>query len=494
MSIRAKLMVTFVAIILLVAIIMGVSHYRLLETYFRGVVAAQLAQLGPQLQKFIETVGIPPADAPTATQLAGAVASITQSRTLVTDARGVVLVDTVDGNGMVGETIPVSLIGRTLRGRGETFNFPTVGPDAVALAIPWVTGGRVTGTLVIVRSVRIAARQITGETSSSVLKAALIASAVAAVVAYFLSSTISDPLRKMAQVARSISKGNFKEKVPVQSSDELGDLAEAMNSMSGEISGLIDSLTQEKEKLQALMDERTDMMSDISHDLRTPVTSIRGFVEALRDGIIKDESEKTHTLNIIHEESERLSRLVDDLFYLARLESGEIPAETAELSFAQLVESSVEKIRPIAMEKHVDVLLSVDEDAAGLKVHGSSDRLTRAILNILDNAIKYSPENGHVKALVRSQHAQASLKSSEAVLRAVVSISDQGPGIAESDLPHVFQRFYRADKSRSRTKSGAGLGLSIAKLVVDQHKGDIRVESVPGRGTTFHIALPASRT
>jgi signal transduction histidine kinase len=488
-------MVTFVAIILLVAIVMGVLHYRLLEGYFRRAAASQLTAQGPRLQTLVEAVNVPVADTGIVRQLAAAAASITQSRALVTDVRGMVLVDTTEGKGLTGETISASLISRVLRGRIEAFDFPTAGTDAVAVAIPWVASGRVTGTLIIIRSVRIAARQITGETSSSVLKAAFLASAAAAVVAYFLSSTITNPLRKMAQVARSVSKGSFKEKVDVKSADELGDLAEALNSMSDEISALIDNLTQEKEKLRALMEERTNMMSDISHDLRTPVTSIRGFVEALRDGIIKDESEKSRTLNIIHEESERLARLVDDLFYLARLESGEIPVEMKEVDLPAVVRSSVQTILPIAREKQVDVILTSDEaaEASGLlRVVGSADRLTRAILNVLDNAIKYSPENGQVRVLVLPQEVEVPGKRGETVRRAVVSVADQGPGIPEQDISHVFERFYRADKARSRAKSGAGLGLSIARLIVEQHGGSMWAQSVMGQGSTFSFAIPTS--
>ncbi len=164
-----------------------------------------------------------------------------------------------------------------------------------------------------------------------------------------------------------------------------------MNSMSHEISVLVDNLTREKEKLQTLAEERQNMMSDISHDLRTPVTSIKGFIEALQDGVIKGEDEQRRTLAIIHDESERLARLVEDLFYLARLEAGEIPVEMARVDLADVVRSSMDAIRPLALEKRIDLRLSTDEStcAGRAVVTGSADRLTRAILNLLDNAIKY---------------------------------------------------------------------------------------------------------
>ncbi len=484
MSLRGRLLVMFVAIILLVAVTMGLYHYRVLDALFRQALATQMARSGPSIRGFLQNLGVPPSDTPGIRQLASLYELSNQARVIITDSRGAIIIDTgSDSRSLVGETVPAGLISGTLRqGAIQTFDYPAAGADALALAVPWVTGNRITGSLLLIRSVRAIAGQTARDVSGYVFRAALWASGVAMIAAFFMASSITDPLRKMAQAARSISKGNFSEKVEVKSKDELGDLAEAMNSMSGEISKLIDSLTEEKEKLQSLMDERTNMMSDISHDLRTPVTSIRGFVEALRDGIIKDEAEKAHTLNIIHEESERLSRLVDDLFYLARLEAGEIPVEMKDVDMAAVVRSTVETILPLAREKDLDVSLSVDEAAetrGQFKVTGSSDRLTRAVLNILDNAVKYSPHGGQVRVGLKTDGQKA-----------VVSVSDQGPGIPQEDLPHVFERFYRADKARSRTKSGAGLGLSIARFIVEQHKGSMSVESTVGQGSTFSIAIP----
>lgn len=490
MSLRARLLVAFVAVILLVVAIMGVFQTRLIEGYFRQLFANQVIGQGPRLQTFVEGFAVRAADTPGARQIATVAAAIGQSRALITDDTGVVVFDTGEGKGLVGDMIPGSLITRTLRtGRIETFDFPSAGPDNLGMSIPWVTNGKITGCLILTWSLQAAARQAGRDAGMIALRAGLLAVGIAAVVAYFLSSTITNPLRRMADAARSISKGNFDEKVPVDSNDELGDLAESMNSMSGEIAGLIDNLTGEKEKLRALMDERTNMLSDISHDLRTPVTSIRGFVEALQDGIIKDETERVRTLSVIHEESERLSRLVDDLFYLARLESGEIPVEMSEVDLRGVVASTVEAIRPLAMKRDAEVTLVMDDEAAarGAKVIGSSDRLTRAVLNVLDNAVKYSPLGKQVKVSLRIEEPDAQAHPRR---RAIVSVADQGAGIAQEDLPHLFERFYRADKARSRTKSGTGLGLSIARFIVEQHGGSIWVESVLGQGATFFIAVP----
>lgn len=490
MLLRTRLLVAFVAVILLVVAIMGIFQTRLIERYFKDSFASQYIGLGPGIQNQLASFGVPAGDTPSARQLATIMSFMARARALITDPSGTVIYDTGPGKGLVGNAIPASALPGIRTGRIQMFDYPSAGNDNLAMSVPWITGGKVTGSLVLTWSLQDSAQQAGRDSAVIALRAGLLAIGVAAVVAYFLSSTITNPLRRMADAAQAISKGNFDGKVPVDSHDELGALAESMNSMSGEIAGLVDNLTGEKEKLRALMDERTNMLSDISHDLRTPVTSIRGFVEALQDGIIKDEDERARTLGVIHEESERLSRLVDDLFYLARLESGEIPAEISEVDLKRVVESSAESIRPLAMEKSVTVVLTMDDEvsASGVKVMGSSDRLTRAILNLLDNAVKYSPLGKQVTVSLRIEDPDS---ETGARRKAVVSVSDQGAGISEEDLPHLFERFYRADKARSRTKSGAGLGLSIARFIVEQHSGSIWVESVLGQGATFFIAIPA---
>lgn len=496
MSLRARLLAMFVAIILLVAVTMGIYNFRLLEVFFRQAAAVQLTRVGNTAQAFLAQLEPAlPTDTPVAQQAALIISVTAQSRVLVTDAQGLIVADTGNPSGspggtsgsLVGQVVPNNLIKGTLRqGQIQTFDYPGAGAKALAVSVPWMTFGQITGSVLVVRDVHTEARQTALEVSQYVFRSALLASAVALVAAYFLSSSISDPLRKMSKAAVSISKGNFSEKVDVKTQDELGDLAQAMNSMSGEISALIDSLTQEKEKLQGMIEERTQMISDISHDLRTPVTSIRGFVEALRDGVIKDEAEKSHTLNIIHEESERLSRLVDNLFYLARLEAEESPFEMTDVDVADVTRRTVETVLPLASEKEVNVTLEVDEEAAGrgaFVAAASDDRLTRAILNVLDNAVKYSPHGGNIKVGVKTDPEGG---------RVVVSVSDEGPGIPQEDLARIFERFYRTDKARSSANSGAGLGLSIARFIVEQHKGSLWAESTVGKGSTFYIAVPAS--
>jgi signal transduction histidine kinase len=580
-------MATFVVIILLVGLVMGAYQSRLLNNYFRGIASNQLVQQARNMELLISRIAVaPPSDSAIVRNLVSVISSVTSSRVLVTDTRGIILVDSSDGQ-LAGQQVSPQYLRNALgQGQIETFDFPTAGTDAVGAAVPWRTGSYITGAMIFIKPLSTVARQSTLEAARFMVRAGVLATIVALILSYFLASNITDPLRRMAQVARSISKGDFRQRVDIESKDELGDLAQAMNSMSREISVLVDNLTEEKEKLKALAEERQNMMSDISHDLRTPITSIRGFVEALQDGVIKDPEEQRRTLSIIHDESERLSRLVEDLFYLARLEAGDIPVEMAPLDFADVVRSSMNTVRPQSLEKNIDLRLTADEAVQSGKamVLGSADRLARAVLNLLDNAIKYSPEGGrvdvslgvassnppgndgwpaggthpstpsatrasapgaiydcestaaygtptgthasapgttHASALAAAQYgtptgsheggptamqssapAAAHISAPSAAHnspqtartnspgRVTLSVSDQGPGIPEEALPHIFERFYRADKSRARIKSSAGLGLSIAKFIVDQHGGTLSVESELGKGTTMRMQLP----
>lgn len=504
-------MATFAIIILLVGLIMGAYQSRLLNRYFRSIASDQLVQQARNMGLLISRISLsPPSDSALTRSLVSVISSMTSSRVLVTDTRGVILVDSSNGL-LVGQQVAPQYLRETLeQGQIETFDFPVAGTDAVGAAVPWRTGNYITGAMILVKPLSAVARQSTLQAARFMARAGILAMAVALALSYVLASNITEPLTRMAQVARSISKGDFRQRVDIDSKDELGDLAQAMNSMSREISVLVENLTQEKEKLKALNEERKNMMSDISHDLRTPLTSIRGFVEALQDGVITDPEEQKRTLEIIHDETQRLSRLVDDLFYLARLESGDIPVEMVPLDFADVVRSSVNAVRPQSIEKNLELRLTTDEGVRSGKamVKGSADRLTRAVLNLLDNAIKYSPEGGIVEVSLsiaaespggpdeppgatqgtpETQHA-----SSRG--RMVLTISDQGPGIPKEAIPHIFERFYRADKSRARMRSSAGLGLSIAKFIVDQHGGSISVESELGKGTTMRIELPLLTT
>lgn len=223
---------------------------------------------------------------------------------------------------------------------------------------------------------------------------------------------------------------------------------------------------------------RREFVANVSHELKTPLSSILGFVETLREGAMSDPVKGPEYLAIVERHVARLARLVDDLLALSRLESSSLPRR-ASVAISDLVRETVEMLRPSAERKSQE--LAFETSVPDAQVEGDAETLERAVRNLVDNAVKYTPDRGHIRVDVASQEG-----------RIVIAVRDDGVGIPPEDLPRIFERFYRVDRSRSRDSGGTGLGLSIAKHAVQAHRGTIEVVSEPGRGSTFRILLPAA--
>lgn len=223
---------------------------------------------------------------------------------------------------------------------------------------------------------------------------------------------------------------------------------------------------------------RTEFVANVSHELRTPLTSIKGFVETLLDGAIEDKMLARHFLDVINEESERLTRLINDLLTLSRLEEKDAGVNKGPVEMAKVINSVVSMMSPRLKEKNLELTTDITD---GLPViQADKDMVGQLLINLLDNAVKYTPEGGRIK--VEAQPVQQGIK---------VVVGDTGIGIPEESLPRLFERFYRVDKARSREMGGTGLGLAIVKHILELHGGSIEVKSTPGRGTAFTFYLPA---
>lgn len=266
------------------------------------------------------------------------------------------------------------------------------------------------------------------------------------------------PLEDIAAYARQISRADdLSRRLPdTGRQDEIGDLTMALN--------------QTLERLETLFRTQQRFLADVSHELRTPLTTIRGNVDLMRRMGVADDS----FLNDIQAELERMTRLVNDLLLLARADVGGLPIERRPVALDTLL---LDVFRQLSMlDRPVDITL---EEVDQVSVLGDADRLKQLILNLADNAVKYTIDGGSVRlGLSKTRHD------------AHIKIADTGIGIPESDLPHIFDRFYRVDKARTRAHGGSGLGLSIVKWIVDVHGGTIDVESEVGKGTTFRVTLP----
>lgn len=275
-----------------------------------------------------------------------------------------------------------------------------------------------------------------------------------------LTRSLVKPLRMVRDAARRIGAGELTYRVPITSRDEIGDLARQFNEMAEAL--------ERDERL------RRQMMADIAHELRTPLSVIRGQVEALQDGVFELSPEN---LKPIHDQTLLLGRLVEDLRDLALAEAGRLPLERTEVSLERLIRRIVEAFQPRAQEK--GLALSVELPEALPPVQADAQRLEQVLENLLSNALRYTPAGGTVN-----------VRAWEEPQWVVFTVEDTGTGIAAEDLPHIFERFYRADKARSRADGGTGLGLSIAKQLVEAHGGRISAESAPGKGTRFTVRLP----
>jgi signal transduction histidine kinase len=282
-----------------------------------------------------------------------------------------------------------------------------------------------------------------------------------------MAYSIARPLDRIAQAAEEIAAGNYDQQLDISTPTEVARLAMSFNSMS--------------RRVKATLLSQRDLVANVSHELKTPLTSIQGFSQALLDGTASDVAAQERAASIIHEEAGRLRRLVDELLDLARLEAGEVTLAHEPVHLAELLQDCAARFAP--QLELGGVVLEVDASPSLSPVAGDRDRLGQVFVNLVDNALKHAgnvPGGGRVM-----------VRASEKDGRVTCSVMDNGPGIPADDLSRVFERFYRVDKSRARRKSGVGLGLAIAREIVQAHGGQIGVESVEGLGTRFTVVLPA---
>jgi signal transduction histidine kinase len=290
----------------------------------------------------------------------------------------------------------------------------------------------------------------------------LLAAGIALVLARWLARGMTQPLRDMAAAARRMETGDYSARVQTRSRDEVGQLATAFNRMSAELENLERS--------------RRDLVANVSHELKTPIAAIRAHLENLLDGV---ERPDPNTLQVMLAQTERLSRLIEQLLELSRLESGELPLRREETPLAPLVSQVLSEIDVARSDRGVDVRSDLPEDLP--TIDADPERVHQVLFNLLDNAVRFTPPGGEVT--VSAHRHDGSVE---------VSVSDTGVGISPEHLPRLFERFYRADPARSREDGGTGIGLAIARSVVEAHGGHIRAESQMGRGSAFTFDLPVA--
>jgi signal transduction histidine kinase len=295
------------------------------------------------------------------------------------------------------------------------------------------------------------------------------ASGMAMVLGYFLSTTLTDRIHGLKDAAEKLAKGNLQTRVPVEGHDEISMLANTFNQMAERLQ----IADQQQRDLDTV---RRDLIAWVSHDLQTPLTSMRAILEAVSDGVVDDPETVKRYLHTAQRDVKNLSALIDDLFQMAQLDTGGFPLSKDNSSLSDLVSDTLESFTELA--KQQDIILEGNVEVDVDPVHMDTQAIGRVLNNLIGNALRHS-SRGRVSVWVRRSH-----------LGVEVTVSDTGEGIREEDLQHIFERFYRGEKSRNRGTGGAGLGLAIARGIVNAHGGDIRVESQTGKGTQFTFYIP----
>jgi len=364
--------------------------------------------------------------------------------------------------------MPFTLVdssGLVIRGNHPYVPGQTVPETMLETGIPIQVGEQTVGYLIMspnpIRE-NSPEREFVDRTSRVIAFSGLGAAIIALILGIILSRSISRPIRELTAATQAISQGELGQQVNVRNRDELGQLASAFNQMSTDLEHSIRS--------------RKQMTADIAHELRTPLSVILGHADAVHDGVLPPSREN---FEIIREEAGRLEHLIEDLRILSLVDAGELTLNRQPVELGSLLSEIITAFTPRARLKHITLKMDIEPDLHPILLDAS--RINQIMGNILDNALRYTPENGQITLSARHTGDQIEL-----------ALADTGPGVPDEDLPHIFDRLFRSDESRQRDSGGSGLGLSIARSLVQAHGGEIR--AVNDQGLRIIIRLPAQES
>jgi two-component system sensor histidine kinase BaeS len=298
----------------------------------------------------------------------------------------------------------------------------------------------------------------------SLLWVGLVLIALGLLASYSLACSITIPLRKLSKAAEAIEKGDFNQRVPVSTNDEVGNLAKLFNRMAN--------------TLESNMKLRQQLFANIAHELRTPLAIIKGNLEGMLDDVVDLNKKEVASL---HEEAVRLNRIITDLKDLSLAEVGQLSLDKCPTDINYLIRRIIELMKKTAEEKNMIIDYKLSEKISNINI--DPDRMGQVLSNVIVNAVRYTPNGGKIEI-------STTLEKNRKGRKVKVVISDNGPGIESEDIPHIFDHFYRGEKSRDRKSGGSGLGLAIVKQLVESHGGEVMINSILGEGTSVIIYLP----
>jgi signal transduction histidine kinase len=494
-SLRAKLIASYVVVVVLTLILAGSGFAYVIRLYQTQLRLNQLADLAVPLAIQVRSLQRAGVSSPELNQFLQDQAADLDVRILLLDPNHKVTLDT--STTFLGKTLPVGsdemrrlggeiqMGNLTMDGSGPLTYIALVprtdrpaGSGSSALTAPPPSEPPIT---LVLAEPETAVTTAWLQLAPSLIEAALAALVVAVVVAIFLARSISRPLAQVSAASERMAKGDFDQFIPVRGSDEVSHLADSFNVMAREVGQMHRTMR--------------DFLANVSHELRTPLTSIEGFSTAMSDGTIRSPEEFRDAARIIEEEADRMRRLVEDLLYLSKIESGQIAINRSRLDLSDLLRSCVRQVQPQAEHAHLNVEL---ETHPVPPILADGHRLQQVFVNLLDNAVKHTPPTGtiEVKAYPLTDRP---LKEPSDLARQnghgpwiAVDVHNSGSYISPEHAGRIFERFYQVDQSRAGNVGGSGLGLAIVQEIVQAHHGKVSVASDPKSGTTFTVVLPAA--
>jgi signal transduction histidine kinase len=452
-SLQFRLMISFIAVIIVtigaVFFFVARSSWIQIQQYEELVLQGQISRVTFILSRYYLTdyswVGVQP--------LIEQLGTMGDEHIVLTNPQDVVIADSQSG--MIGKSYQTET--------GVPLYLPIITiPNSIGPTTPSPNPNYLFGTVYVTpqHSPNAFTLLLSNTINRYLLWGAALAIAIALIVTFILSRRILSPIRTLTSTARKLGKGDFSQRVQVGDSGEVGELAQTFNLMADDL--------ERTEKL------RRNMVADIAHELRTPLSNVSGYLEAIRDDVVQPDAA---TIGSLSEEVDLLSRLVSDLQELALADAGELKLVRQPEDLAQLIQQSVLAIQTRVREKGLEISVELSEKLPPVNI--DYHRISQVLRNLLENALKHTPSSGNIKV------------SAEPLGKWVkVNVIDNGEGIPPEDLPNMFERFYRVDKSRARHGGGSGLGLTIAKRLVESHGGTISVQSESGKGSCFSFTLP----
>lgn len=466
-SIFRKLLLSYMVTVLLGLGALGLSMSVLAKNYIYDGTKEELLRKAKKVNLAIQNYPVQ------ADQTAAMLAFLDQTfdtRIWVFNRQGQIISTSTQDEVFIGKSVARSIVEQVMQGKDvvQDLKFEGLTKPMMSVVVPWGQKDEVFGGIVLHAPVE-GIEETVGNMREMIVWATLFGILLCTAMVSYLSWTISRPLKRIDDVALQIERGNYKQRVIVETEDEIGDLARTINRMAN----TLDHIETERTDFEKT---RQDFFANVSHELRTPLTAMQGFLEALQDGLVVDETSRQKYYDVMYKETMHMSRLINDLLELVRLEKHEVNLVKRPIDMDSFLRRIVFMFKEEAAKRNLDLHLDVVVPLPA--IIADPHRIEQIFINLVNNALKFT-EQGAVT--LRAWEKSGGIE---------VCVEDTGVGISEHDVELIWERFFKADRVRSRKEMGTGLGLAIVKELVTLHHGTISVDSRVGEGTKFTVWLP----